>query len=71
VDAEGLGFLFQALEVATVFAGRLYDVNPFDQPGVERGKVVAAALLGKAGLDDVRAQLREAGVEGISPEGGR
>jgi len=71
VDAEGLGFLFQALEVATVFAGRLYDVNPFDQPGVERGKVVAAALLGKAGLDDVRGQLREAGVEGISPEGGK
>jgi glucose-6-phosphate isomerase len=70
-DARTLGFLLQMLEVATVFAGFLYDVNPFDQPGVERGKVVAAALLGKVGLDDVRAELKSQGVEVDAGKGER
>jgi glucose-6-phosphate isomerase len=57
LDAWHVGYLMQMLEVATVFAGHLYEVDPFDQPGVERGKIVAAALLGKEGLDDVRREL--------------
>lgn len=47
----GLMFL---LEMATVFAGRFYDVNAFDQPGVEAGKVAAFALLGREGYQDRR-----------------
>ena len=37
-DAWHLGGLFMLLEVATIYAGQLYGVNPLDQPGVELGK---------------------------------
>ncbi len=49
VTARSLGALFFLLEAATLFAGRLYGVNPFDQPGVEAGKKAAFALLGRPG----------------------
>jgi glucose-6-phosphate isomerase len=38
VDAQSLGALLMLLEIATVYAGHLYEVNPLDQPGVELGK---------------------------------
>jgi glucose-6-phosphate isomerase len=56
-NPRSLGWLLQMLQTATVAAGHLYGVNPFDQPGVERGKVVAAALLGKPGLEELRREL--------------
>ena len=34
------------LEVETAMAGRLYNVNTFDQPGVEEGKIIARRLMG-------------------------
>jgi glucose-6-phosphate isomerase len=37
-DAWHLGGLFMFFELATVYAGVLYGVNPLDQPGVELGK---------------------------------
>ncbi len=61
VNARSAGRLFQMLMVSTVLGGALYRVNPFDQPGVERGKVVAAALLGKEGLDRVRDEILGSG----------
>lgn len=38
VDAWHLGGLFMFLELATIYAGQLYGVDPLDQPGVELGK---------------------------------
>ena len=38
VAAEPLGALMMLLEAATAFAGPLYGVDPFDQPGVEEAK---------------------------------
>lgn len=38
VDARSLGGLLMWLEIATVYAGQFYGVNPLDQPGVELGK---------------------------------
>lgn len=38
VDAWHLGGLFMFFELATIYAGQLYEVNPLDQPGVELGK---------------------------------
>ena len=46
ISARSLGALFFLFEAATWFAGRLYDVDPFDQPGVEEGKKIARGLLG-------------------------
>jgi glucose-6-phosphate isomerase len=37
------------LEVETAMAGRLYNVNTFDQPGVEEGKIIARRLMGGHG----------------------
>lgn len=48
VDAHHIGELFMAYEIATAFAGALYDINPFDQPGVELGKVLTREMLTKA-----------------------
>ncbi len=50
-NAYALGQLFFLFEVTTAFAGGLYEVNPFNQPGVELGKKIAAGILGKSGCE--------------------
>ena len=54
VDAWHLGALLMLLEIATAYAGELYGVNAFDQPGVELGKQFAYAMLGRPGSDAAR-----------------
>src|SRR5256885_11669138 len=54
VDAWHVGALMMLLECATIYAGALYDVNPLDQPGVELGKQVTYAMLGRADADAAR-----------------
>lgn len=49
VNAHALGQLLYMLEVETAMAGRLYNVNTFDQPGVEEGKIIARRLMGGEG----------------------
>jgi glucose-6-phosphate isomerase len=51
VDARHVGELIMLLEIATIYAGALYDVDPLNQPGVELGKQFAYALLGRPGAD--------------------
>ena len=46
-----LGQLFMLLQVATVYAGALYNVDPMNQPGVELGKQLTYGLMGRAGLE--------------------
>lgn len=59
VNATSLGALFFLYEAATAVAGELYDVNAFDQPGVESGKRLAAGLLGKPGTEDAAREARD------------
>jgi glucose-6-phosphate isomerase len=54
VDAWHLGALFMLLEIATIYAGELYGVNPLDQPGVELGKQFTYAMLGRADAEQAR-----------------
>lgn len=49
VNEHTIAQLLYMLEVETAVAGRLYDVNTFDQPGVEEGKVRARELMGADG----------------------
>lgn len=49
VNEETVAQLLYMLEVETAMAGRLYNVNTFDQPGVEEGKKLARALMGGNG----------------------
>ena len=50
VDEHALGQLFMLFQIATVYAGALYDVNPLDQPGVELGKRLTYGLMGRDGV---------------------
>lgn len=51
VDAAHVGELMMLLEIATAYAGQLYGIDAFNQPGVELGKQFAYALLGRPGAD--------------------
>jgi glucose-6-phosphate isomerase len=54
VDASHVGQLMMLLEIATAYAGQLYGIDAFNQPGVELGKQFAYALLGRPGADQAR-----------------
>jgi glucose-6-phosphate isomerase len=49
VSARAVGELLMLFEAATAFAGPLYGVDPYDQPGVEEAKRLAYAALGREG----------------------
>jgi len=57
VDAFSVGALLYMLEVATAIAGELYDVNAFDQPGVEMSKQATYALMGRPGYEELAAEI--------------
>jgi glucose-6-phosphate isomerase len=50
ITAHALGQLIMMLQIATVYAGALYEVNPLDQPGVELGKQLTYGLMGRPGF---------------------
>jgi len=46
-----LGQLLMTLQIATVYAGALYQIDPLDQPGVELGKRLTFALMKRPGYE--------------------
>lgn len=54
VDPWHLGGLMMFFEIATAYAGALYGVNAFDQPGVEQGKLFTYGIMGRPGFDSSR-----------------
>lgn len=56
IDAWHVGSLLQLFALATAYAGALYGIDAFNQPGVELGKNFAYAMLGKPGSDAARAE---------------
>ena len=54
VDPFGVGELLMLLEMATAYAGQLYGVDAFNQPGVELGKQFTYAMLGRSDADAAR-----------------
>lgn len=47
LDARALGELFMFFQLAVVYLAQMLGVNAFDQPGVEEGKRIMNAALGK------------------------
>lgn len=45
VDARSVGEFIMLWQLAVSFAGIMWNVNPFDQPGVEAGKIAAKRIL--------------------------
>ncbi len=59
VSGYSVGQLLYMLEVQTAIAGELYDINTFNQPGVEQAKNYTYALMGRAGYEDSANALKE------------
>ncbi len=57
INAFTLGQLLFLFELQTAYTGAMYNINTFNQPGVEEGKRATFALLGKKGYDAKRAEL--------------
>ena len=64
VSAESLGALLYMLEIQTIFAGALFNIDPLDQPGVEAGKNYTYAMMGRPGFSTVRSDL-ESWLDGV------
>ena len=58
VNGYYIGQLLYMLEVQTAIAGELYNINTFDQPGVEQAKNYTYALMGRAGYEDSAQNLQ-------------
>ncbi len=52
IDEYNVAQLLYMLEVQTAIAGELYNINTFNQPGVEQAKNYTYALMGRAGFED-------------------
>jgi glucose-6-phosphate isomerase len=59
INERSLGALLYFLQVVTVYAGALYAVNPFDQPGVEAGKRLTFGHFGREGYEKEGTVLKE------------
>jgi glucose-6-phosphate isomerase len=59
IDAYSLGALFFLFEMVIPLMGKLYEVNAFDQPGVEQGKIYTKALMGKEGYEEERRRVED------------
>ena len=59
VSARTIGELMYLFEFQTALSGELYDVNAFDQPGVQAGKINTYALMGRKGYEKETAALRK------------
>ena len=59
IDGETLGNLIMFSQYVTAYAGEFYDINAFDQPGVEYGKRLTFAMMGRAGFADYNRKIEE------------
>ena len=58
VSAHTIGQLMYFFMVQTAVCGELLNIDAFDQPGVEAGKIATYALLGKEGYEDKLKELQ-------------
>ena len=56
VDEAAIGQLLMVLQIATIYAGALYQVNPLNQPGVELSKQLTHGLMGREGVEGIELQ---------------
>ena len=60
INENSLGDLIMFSQYLTAYVGELYDINAFDQPGVEYGKKLTFAMMGRDGFSEYNRK-----VEGI------
>lgn len=59
ITPYNIGQLLYMFEVQTAIAGALYNINAFNQPGVEQAKNYTYALMGRAGYEESAASLQQ------------
>jgi glucose-6-phosphate isomerase len=59
IHAETIGELMMFSQYCTAYAGEFYDIDAFDQPGVEYGKKLTFAMMSRAGFDDYNRKIQE------------
>ncbi len=57
IDEEHIGEFIFVYEMATTLLGYMKHINPFDQPGVEDGKIYTYALMGRKGFEEKRKEI--------------
>jgi len=58
VDEFNIGAFIQMMEFQTGFAGELYGIDAFDQPGVELAKKLTYGLMGRKGYEEYAKGLK-------------
>jgi glucose-6-phosphate isomerase len=59
INESNIGEFFFLLEAATAIAGELLNINAFDQPGVEKGKIATYALMDREGFSKKKLEIEE------------
>lgn len=59
INEYTLGQLFYFFELQVAMMGELYGINAFNQPGVERGKVLTYGLMGRKGYEETVKELHK------------
>ncbi|MBD3226042.1 MAG: glucose-6-phosphate isomerase [Caldithrix sp.] len=59
IDEKSIGAFFFLLESATAFTGGLLNINAFNQPGVEEGKIATYALMGRGGYEQKKLAIEK------------
>ena len=59
IDGYNLGQLLYMFEMQAAIAGELYNIDAFNQPGVEQAKNYTYALMGRVGYEDSANSLQE------------
>ncbi|AGL03551.1 hypothetical protein [Desulfoscipio gibsoniae] len=60
ISPEVLGALLYFYEALVVYTAKLWHINPFDQPGVEEGKNITYALMGRQDYSQRRPDYEQA-----------
>jgi glucose-6-phosphate isomerase len=58
VDAYSVGQFICFYEVTTSIAGLLFNINAYDQPAVELGKIATFALMGRSGYEKLASEIQ-------------
>jgi glucose-6-phosphate isomerase len=59
IDARHVGEFIQMWEIATAYAGLMLNIDAYDQPAVETGKVATFGLMGRAGFGEWKARVED------------
>jgi glucose-6-phosphate isomerase len=60
LDAFHVGQFIQLWEITTAYAGLMLNIDPYDQPAVETGKVATFGLMGRSGYEDFKSKVDDA-----------